>query len=382
MPTLAAVVQRFEAAYRRTVAFRVTAAQARALVAIRTCRTAVRGGHVWRCDRPDCRHEQYAYHSCRHRACPQCQHDQTRQWLARATARLLPCPYWLLTVTLPSELRRVARGHPAAVLDLLLRAAQTAVLELGWTHLGARVGTLAVLHTWTRALLWHPHVHLLVTGGGLAPDGQSWRPARHAAYLLPQRALAARVRTHLHDGLARLGLLAAAPPAVWTRPWIAHCQPAGTGARVLAYLGRYVLRGPLPTSRIVAADDATVTFTYRHSRSGTPHRLTLPGEQMLGRLLQHVLPHRFIRVRWSGLASPAAGRAFAQAAAALAASPTRCGPPRRLVPPHEDEVPDPGSGRTGTPSPPAPSQPVHRCPVCGAGTLRRVGRLPPRRGPP
>jgi hypothetical protein len=381
MLELAEVVRRFEATYRRTVAFRVTPAQARALVAIRTCRTPVRGGQVWRCDAADCRQERYSYHSCRHRSCPKCQGDQTESWRERAAARLLPCPYWLLTITVPSELRRVCRAHPKEVLDLLLRAAQTAVLELGWTHLGGRVGLLAVLHTWTRALLFHPHVHLLVTAGGLERDGLTWRAARHADYLLPQQALATRVRTHLHDGLARLGLLGEVPGEAWQRDWIAHCQAAGAGAQVLAYLGRYIFRSPLPSSRIMAITARTVTFTVRQRHAGALQPITLPGEHLVARIVQHVLPHRFIRVRWSGLLSPAAGTARARAAAALAAASPVVGRTPRLTPPREDEVPDPSPG-LGVHPPAASSRPARRCPVCGVGTLRLVGRLPPRRGPP
>jgi hypothetical protein len=381
MLELAEVVRRFEATYRRTVAFRVTPAQARALAAIRTCRTPVRGGQVWRCDAADCRQERYSYHSCRHRSCPKCQGDQTARWLERAAARLLPCPYWLLTVTVPSELRRVGRAHPKEVLDLLLRAAQTAVVELGWTHLGARVGLLAVLHTWTRALLWHPHVHLLVTGGGLARDDLTWRAAPRAEYLLPQQALANRVRTRMQQGLARLGLLGEVPAAAWGHDWIAHCQAAGAGTQVLAYLGRYVFRSPLPSSRITAITERTVTFTVRPRHAGALQPITLPGEHLVARIVQHVLPHRFIRVRWSGLLSPAAGTARARATAALAAAPPVVGRTPRLTPPREDEVPDPPL-RPAVHPPPAASRPAHRCPVCGVGTLRLVGRLPPRRGPP
>lgn len=381
MLELAEVVQRFEATYRHTVAFRVTPAQARALAAIRTCRTPVRGGHVWRCDAADCQQERYSYHSCRHRSCPKCQHNQTARWLDHASIRLLPCSYWLLTVTLPCELRRLARTHPRRVLDVLLRAAQTAVIELGWTHLGARVGLLSVLHTWTRALLWHPHVHLLVTGGGLAHDGVTWRTAPRANYLLPQQALANRVRTLMRNGLARHGLLETVPPAVWTHDWIAHCQPAGSGLKVLAYLGRYVLRGPLPNSRITAITTQTVTFSFRQGRTGSMQHTTLPGEHLLARLVQHVLPHRFIRVRWSGLLSPAAKKARAHAAAALAAAPTVDTGTQRLAPPREDAIPDPPP-QLATDIPPPTSRPTQRCPVCGVGTLRLVGRLPPRRGPP
>ena len=381
MLELAEVVRRFEATYRGAVAFRVTTVQARALGAIRTCRTPVRGGHVWRCDAAACGQERYSYHSCRHRLCPKCQRDQTERWLARAQTRLLPCPYWLITVTLPAELRRICRVHPKAVLDLLLRAAQTAVIELGWTHLGGRVGLLAVLHTWTRALLFHPHVHVLVTAGGLDRDGQTWRPARRADYLLPQQAVANRVHKAMREGLERLGYLGEVPWEVWARKWIAHVQPAGAGAQVLAYLGRYVFRGPLPNSRITAITERTVTFTYRHGRTGHAQPTTLPGEHLVARIIQHVLPHRFIRVRWSGLLSPAAGKARARAVAALAAAPRRSGHAPRLTPPREDEVPDPPARGEAHP-PPVDSQSRQRCPVCGVGTLRLIGRLPPRRGPP
>jgi hypothetical protein len=382
MHELAEVVDRFEPAYREKVAFRVSSAQARALRAIQTCRTPVRGGHVWRCDDDACGRERYSYHSCRHRLCPKCQGNQTERWLERARARLLPCPHWLVTVTLPSELRLVCHAHPARALNCLMRAAQSAVLDVGWTHLKGRVGALAVLHTWTRTLEYHPHVHLLVTGGGLGADEVSWSAPRYSDYLLPQQALADRVRSQMRAGLEAEGLLSVAPRAAWEIKWIAHCQPAGSGEEVVGYLGRYVFRCPLPSSRIEAVSDETVTFSFMDSRSKKLKQTTLPGEHLLGRVLGHALPHGFVRVRWSGLLAPAAGRAYKQAAAALAEAPPLVRRTPRVEPPHEGDGPV-AEPRLGV-HPPAPvhRQAEHRCPVCGRGTLRLVGRLPPRRGPP
>jgi predicted Zn-ribbon and HTH transcriptional regulator len=221
--------------------FRATRAlgrgQLRAMADIAHCRTAYFGGHLERCDR--CGHEHYSYHSCRNRHCPKCHGEQTRVWLDKQQSRLLPGAYYLLTFTLPSSLRRLARAHPRQIYGLLMTQAVAALQKLvrdpQW--LGAPVPVLAVLHTWTRALLFHPHVHLLVPAGGLAADG-TWLTARHSAFLVPGYALSPIFRAKFKAGLQRLGWFEPTDPC-WQQKWHVHCRHAGSGQKVLDYLARY-----------------------------------------------------------------------------------------------------------------------------------------------
>jgi hypothetical protein len=206
MLEVADIVRLHGAAYRQQFGDRLTATQKRALRDILHCRTPFFGGHVYTC--APCGRDVYAYHSCGNRHCPKCHRDQTERWLARHRSRLLPCPYYLLTFTLPAPLRPLARSHPRIVYSLLLRSAAQSLLKLARDprYLGGRPACLAILHTWTRAMLYHPHVHMLVSAGGLGPDGH-WIPPRSRGFFVPVRALSPIFRARMCDGLNRAGLL-------------------------------------------------------------------------------------------------------------------------------------------------------------------------------
>src|SRR3989454_8772086 len=202
------------------------------------CRTPALGGQLWQCDRDDCHYEQYSYHSCGNRHCPKCHGQQTQRWLEKQQQRLLPCPYYFLTFTLPSELRALVYAHQKALYGLLLSSAAAALQKLAWDprYVGGGLAMLAILHTWTRAMLYHPHVHLLVSAGGLSREGQQWAAARHPAFLVPGFALSKIFRGKFRAGLRKLGLLRHVPSAVWQQNWVVHCQHAGQGQKVLDYL--------------------------------------------------------------------------------------------------------------------------------------------------
>ena len=306
MVELAEVVRRFLPRLLSRMVFKLRPVQEAALTAITSCRTAAEGGHVYRCTDPACGREHFAYHSCRHRACPRCHGERTARLLDGWLQRLLPCPHLLLTFTLPAELRRLASNHPRAVYSVMLEAAAATARAFAadpqW--LGGLPGMLAVLHTWSRELLYHPHVHLLLSAGALAPDGVSWLVPSRPGFFAPQRALAVMFRQKLRDGLRKVGIHSQAPWPVWRRPFVVHVQAAGSGRQVVAYLARYVFRSPLARSALLAIDDATVSFRVRDARSGELHIRTIPGEALLARLLLHVLPRRFVRVRQWGLRSP------------------------------------------------------------------------------
>jgi hypothetical protein len=339
---------------------------------IEACRTAALGGHLRACDH--CHTRQYSYHSCRNRACPKCHTDQTRRWLERQRARLLPCPHFLVTPTLPAELRPLARSHQNIVYRLLMTTAAEALLKLTADprYLGARPGLLAVLHTWTRAMLYHPHAHFLVTAGGWR-DGHDprWVPSRRAQFLVPGRALSILFRAKFRDGLRRAGLFDQVPPEVWTQHWVVHVQHAGSGEKVLDYLARYLFRIALANSRLQRFEHGQVTFRYRDSRTGRTQRCTLDAMQFIARFLQHVLPAGFSKVRYYGLFSPARKPLLDQARAELVAS---------------------ASTSTSTPAPsvPDPVGPVSTtdkhapppCPFCGIGVMRVIETLPRWKPPP
>ena len=203
MLEVAEIIRLHGAAVRAQLGDRLLPSQARVLRDLVACRTAYYGGHVAQCDH--C--AQQVYVSCRNRHCPKCHGDQTERWLETQRARLLPCPYYLLTFTLPSELRALARAHQKVVYGVLMRCAAAALHTLARDprYLGADLGCLAVLHTWTRAMRYHPHVHLLVTAGGLSTDGTQWIAPKHTRYLVPVRALSAIFRAKLCAAVQQAG---------------------------------------------------------------------------------------------------------------------------------------------------------------------------------
>ena len=369
MLEVADIFRRHSAEYRATQ--RLLPSQLRALQDIEACRTAYFGGQLKQC--AACERLVYVYHSCRNRHCPKCQGDQTARWLAQQQTRLLPGPYFQVTFTLPAELRAVAFAHQKIVYGLLLRGAAAALqkLALDPQYLGGQLGALAVLHTWTRDLRYHPHVHLLVTGGALSADGQQWRPTKHAAFLMPEGALAQIFRAKLSAALKRAGLLHQVPRAVWRRDWVVNCKFAGLGREVLHYLARYVFRVALSNSRLERFANGQVTFRYRNNRSQQLQRVTLTAEEFIRRFLLHTLPRSFAKVRYYGLFSPAARpqlaqvRALLNAAAAPAATPAL---PATVLEP-----------ATSTPSLAPTAAP---CPFCHVGQLRQVAVLPRQRPPP
>ncbi len=231
--------------------------QLRALRDITYCRTAYFGGHLAQCDH--CAHLHYSYHSCRNRHCPKCHGEQTRDWLERQESRLLPCSYFLLTFTLPAGLRKLAWQHQKVVYGALLRAAASTVLTLTadpkW--LGATPDIMAVLHTWTRAMLYHPHAHLLVSAGGYCKPDRAWVGLKHPAFLVPVQALSRIFRAKMRQALVGAQLLSHASPEIWDQSWVVHARPAGTGTKVLEYLPVTSFASPSPT------------VAWRHSRRAT-----------------------------------------------------------------------------------------------------------------
>ena len=252
----------------------------RAIADILACRTEALGGHLERCTA--CGAEVHRCHSCRNRSCPKCHGEQTRAWLDKRQAEMLPCPYFHVTVTVPEELRAALRRHQRDGYGALMTAAAEAIIELARDprHVGGTVGVLAVLHTWTQQLHFHPHVHCLVTGGGVGEDGDTWHPAR-PGFLVPTKALARKVRGRFRAVFEKRCPGVSLPAAVWRTPWVVHITPWGVGEQaVLDYLARYVFRIALTDRRIVGLDDETVTFQYRDRKAGRTADLPGPGARV------------------------------------------------------------------------------------------------------
>ena len=303
MITLNTIFQRSGAAYRAQCGARLSDQQRRVMDAIEVCRTEALGGQVFTC--PDCQTVRYSYHSCRNRHCPTCQQDAGAAWLAVQQALLLPVPYFLVTFTLPSELRQIARTNQAQVYAAMFRASAAALQQLAADprHLGGQLGMLGVVQTWTRDLRYHPHIHYLVPAVGRTAMGQLVFPPA-VDFLLPVRPLAVVFRAKLRAALRQTPHYAAIPGAAWAQDWVIDCRPVGTGATALKYLAPYIFRVALSNNRLLSADEDQVTFRYRHSDSGENRTSTLPVDTFIDRFVAHILPKGFVKVRYYGLFRP------------------------------------------------------------------------------
>ncbi|MBN1630631.1 MAG: IS91 family transposase [Thermoleophilia bacterium] len=372
-------------AYRAT--HPLTPEQARVMRAIETCRTAALGGHLDVCDQ--CAFERPAYNSCRNRHCPKCQSLAQARWLDRQMGRILPTHYFHLVFTLPEELRGLALYNRQLIFNLLFEAASRTLLELGsdQTRLGALLGFTAVLHTWTRDLRFHPHLHCIVTGGGLRIETGEWVSRNGGRYLFPVAVLSALFRGKFMAGLARArkrndlvfaGRCAAlADDGVWAtfkdklyrKGWVVYAKrPFGGAEGVYKYLGRYTHRVGLSNFRLQAIDDSGVTFSTKDGKS-----VTLTHEEFIRRFLLHVLPTSFVKIRHYGLfASPNLGSKLVCAKEALdkSATPGRRNPDVDTGAAQEREWPELLRDLTGVD--------LLRCPQCKTGTMvRRPLNTPP-----
>lgn len=290
-------------AYRAKFSARILPSHLRAMQDIEQCRTASLGGQLYYC--AQCDQQRYSYHSCKNRHCPKCQNEQANEWLQEQKDLLLPIQHFLVTFTLPAELRTLARSHQKTIYNLLFRASAAALLQLAQDprFVGARIGMVGVLHTWTRQLLYHPHIHYIVTGGGLTNDGR-WRSSR-SDFLVPVKALSVIFRAKFRDELKKSALLALVNPRVWINDWVVHSEAVGSGEQAFKYLAPYIFRVALSNNRLCQLHDGQVTFAYKESATDQLKHCTITAAEFIRRFLQHVLPPRFIKVRYYGLLSPA-----------------------------------------------------------------------------
>jgi len=320
----------------------VSLGQLKVMSAIEACRTAALGGHVARCE--DCAHTAIAYNSCRNRHCPKCQGAAARDWMADREAELLPVPYFHVVFTLPSAIGDIAYTNKAVVYDLLFKAASETLLTIAADpkHLGANIGMTAVLHTWGSAMTHHPHVHMIVPGGGLSPDGRHWIAAKPTFFLpafvlsklfrrlMLEKLIAAHAAGKLNFYGANAQLADAKAFARFLAPlrkrrWFVYAKRPFAGPKaVLAYLARYTHRVAISNSRLIKADTNSVTFKVKNYRLEGRARyttMTLDVAEFIRRFLIHVLPKGFHRIRHSGfLASATKAASLAMAREKLDAS--------------------------------------------------------------
>jgi hypothetical protein len=362
----------------------LTPEQRRALDDLTVCRTAALGGHILEC--PQCGHQEIAYNSCGNRHCPKCQATAAARWLETQAADLLDTPYFHVVLTLPKTLGPIALHNPREVYGLLMRAAAETILEVAANprHLGAEVGVLAVLHTWGQNLALHPHVHCVVTGGGLAPDGSHWIVGRED-FFLPVRVLRRVFRgkflAGLHAAFERGHLRFPGALAPLARPdrfdalltvavrteWVAHVKrPFGGAEIVLKYLARYTHKAAISNHRLIDLTDGQVTFRWKdYAHGGRPSTMTLDAVEFVRRFLMHVLPRGFVRIRHYGLLANGHRQeklARCRELLGMAAAPQGDTNPNDAVTPPARE---------------ATVTATRVCPRCGAGRMVVITELPP-----
>jgi hypothetical protein len=319
---VADIFRRHGPAWRKANAGHVSLGQLKVMSAIESCRTAALGGHVLRCEK--CAHTQIAYNSCRNRHCPKCQGAAAKEWLADREAELLPVPYFHLVFTLPGPITDIAYQNKTVIYDILFKSSAETLVTIAADpkHLGARIGVTSVLHTWGSAMTHHPHVHMIVPGGGISLDGKRWVSCR-PDFFLPVRVLSRLFRRLFLERLVaahQAGLLhffgqhaplaASKAFATYLKPlrkteWIVYSKrPFGGPEAVLAYLSRYTHRVAIANSRLIASDDNGVTFAWKDYRAEGRKRhkiMTLATDEFIRRFLIHVLPRGFHRIRHYGL---------------------------------------------------------------------------------
>ena len=350
--------------YRAKFGDRMLPSHLRAMQDIERCRTETLGGQVYHCE--TCQAYHYSYHSCKNRHCPKCQHDQAEQWLEDQKRLLLPVPHFMVTFTLPAALSRLARRPQKTLYNRLFRSSAEALQELALDprFIGGRIGMVGVLHTWTRDLRYHPHVHYIVAGGGLSAEG-AWVPSRQD-FLVHVTPLSVLFRAKFRAYLQQTDLFPLVDAHVWNKDWVVHCEPVGSGEAACRYLAPYIFRVAISNNRVLKLEDGQVTFQYKESATAQVKTSTVPAEEFIRRFLQHVLPDRFIKVRYYGFLSPGNRQVLTRVNTLLGAN--------TVATSTTGQHPDVTAATNARDAP--------RCPTCGnililVDTLRPNTRAPP-----
>jgi ribosomal protein S27AE len=361
MIELAEIFRQYGPTYRAKFGAHMPPSHHKVMQDIEDCRTEALGGQVFLCE--PCQESRYRYHSCQNRHCPTCGNDHAEEWLAMQNTLLLPVPYFMVTFALPAELREPARRHQKTFYSLFFRTSAAALQKLAADRhfVGGQLGFFGVLHTWTRDLRYHPHIHYIVAGGGLSADGRAWLAARKD-FLVPVKALSTIFRAKFRDALKKTpAVYAQVPPETWERDWVVHAEPVGSGQQALKYLAPYIFRVALSNQRLLKLEDGHVTFQYKDAKTDTLNTQILPVEAFIRRFLQHVLPPRFIKVRYYGFLSSRNRHRLAKLNDLLNVKPV--------------ETPQPPHAPAAMPD---SQQAERRCPKCGS-IMRLVGDIEPTR---
>lgn len=283
------------------------------LVAIMNCRTKRLGGEVYYCSK--CREYHYSYHSCQNRHCVVCQSNNAQDWINKQKIMMLPFIYFLATFTMPEELRNLCRRRQKLFYSILFKASSDAlkILAKDEKYLGAEIGMIGILHTWTRALIYHPHVHFLIPGGGIDRHGKSIRFSDDD-FLMHVKPLSIIFKAKFRDSLKKQvpDIFNKIPANSWKRDWVVHIKPVGNGEKALEYMGRYLFRVAISNNRILKLENGKVTFRYTDSKSGKIKIVILQALEFIRRFLQHVLPHNFIKMRYYGFLAAASKKKLAK----------------------------------------------------------------------
>jgi len=308
-PLIQEIFKSYGADYLKKHAAKMPAIHKKALYAIINCRSPQLGGEVYRCDK--CKQYHYSYHSCGNRHCVVCGNDDAGQWILNQQKKLLPFRYFLATFTMPEQLRDICRSNQKLLYNILFRASSDALKTLAKDrkYLGAQIGMTGILHTWTRALIYHPHVHYLVAGGGITEKGEKLRFSDND-FLMHVKPLSKIFRAKFCDALNSKApeLYRQIPAPCWKRDWVVHIKPVGSGEKALEYMGRYLFRVAISNNRILKLQHGKVTFRYTDYKTGKSKILTLDALEFIRRFLQHVLPKQFMKVRYYGFLAAASGK--------------------------------------------------------------------------
>lgn len=278
----------------------------KALYAIMNCRTANLGGEVYYCSK--CNEYHYSYHSCQNRHCVVCQNNDAGEWVDKQKKMILSFTYFLATFTIPEELRKLCRRNQKLFYSILFKASSDALklLAKDEKYLGAETGMIGILHTWTRVLVYHPHVHYLIPGGGISGDGKTVRFSDED-FLIHVKPLSIIFKAKFRDALKKQApdVFHEISSKIWKSGWVVHIKPVGNGEKVLEYMGRYLFRVAISNNRILKLEKGNVTFRYTDGKTGKTKIVTLDALEFIRRFLQHVLPHNFMKVRYYGFLSSA-----------------------------------------------------------------------------
>jgi len=302
MIEIADIFRKHGSSYLNQYSFNMLPSHRKAFFDIQRCRTPIMGGKVYFC--PDCNKYEYSYHSCGNRSCPKCQNDKANLWLEKNNNLLLPVNHFMVTFTIPAELRTLSRSNQKLFYTTLFKASSKTMEKFSPDpkYVGGKLGMIGILHTWSRTLVYHPHVHYIVTGGGFSKENNKWNRSR-SNFLFPVKALSVIFKAKFRNELRKENpsLFNSILADVWYKAWVVNSIPIGKGEKALKYLAQYVFRIAISNSRIISLKDGIVTFKHQDSDTKQWRILSLKAEEFIRRFLQHVLPSGFVKVRYFGL---------------------------------------------------------------------------------